>query len=129
MAKSFNETAPLDAALNVIKNNAVELTVCSTQPTTYAEGHTTYKLAGVTIDTGDFTGPAAGDAGGRKLTVAQQATITITASGTAAHVALLDSDDTLLLVTTCTNQALVDNDANTVTVPAWDIEIDVDTIT
>lgn len=129
MAKSINETAPLDAFLNVIKNAATKLHVCSTQPTTYTEANATYALAAVTIDTGDFTGPAAGDAGGRKLTVAQQATITIEASGTAAHIALTNGSDTLLLVTTCTEQALVDNDVNTVTVPAWDIEADVDTIT
>ena len=42
--------------------------------------------------------------------------------GTASHVALCDSANSkLLLVTNCTNQALVAT--NTVTIPLWKIEI------
>lgn len=79
-------------------------------------------MAIVTIDSADFTGPANGDTNGRKLTVAQQATITVDSSGTAQHIALADSANSkLLYVTTCTSQALTSG--NTVTVPAWDIEI------
>jgi hypothetical protein len=115
-----------DAALNVIKTNATRLTVCSTEPTTFTEANATYALADVTIDSADFTGPAAGDVtGGRKLTVGAQAGVLIDTSGTAAHVALLDvSNSKLLHVATCTSQALVANASNTVTVPAYDIELD-----
>jgi len=52
--------------------------------------------------------------------VNQQATITVDSSGSAQHVALCSSD-TLLYVTTCTAQQLTQG--NTVTIPAWDIEI------
>ena len=115
-----------DAALNNIKNNATRLTVCTTQPTTYTEGNATFALADITIDSADFTGPAAGDvAGGRKLTVGAQAGVLIDTSGTALHVALLDVANTKLLhVATCTSQALVANGSNTVNVPAYDIELD-----
>ena len=110
----------LDAALNYIANNANRISVCSTQPTTYTQATSTYKLAMSTSPT--FTGPANGDTSGRKLTVDQEASINVDASGTAQHVALSDSANSkLLYVTTCTSQALTEG--NTVTIPAWDIEI------
>jgi hypothetical protein len=48
--------------------------------------------------------------------------LTVDTTGTAAHVALVGSTgSTLLLVTTCTTQALTTG--NTVNIPAWDDEI------
>ena len=112
----------LDAALNNIKNNATRLCVCSAEPTTYTEAITTYELADVTIDSADFTGPADGDVSGRKIAVNEQADIDVDSSGTATHIALVDVSNTkLLLVTTCTSQALTAG--NTVTVPAFEDEI------
>ena len=120
MAKSVADVV-LDAALDYIKNNVTQEAVCSAEPTTYAEATSTYKLALKTgLTSGSFTGPANGDTSGRKVTVNQQATITVDTSGTAVYVALC-SATVLLYVTTCTSQALTA--ANTVTVPAWDIEI------
>jgi len=120
MGKSVHDDV-LDAALNYIKNNCNEMTVCSTEPTTYTEAHTTYKLADQTMASGDFT-VANGDTSGRKVTVAQKANITVDTTGTAQHVALTDTSGTkLLYVTTCTSQSLTSG--NTVTVPAWDVEI------
>lgn len=119
MAKSVHDNV-LDAALNYLKNNVVLETVCTSQPTSYAEASATYKLADVAVDSADFSGPANGDSSGRKIQVNQQATITVDSSGSAQHVALCSSD-TLLYVTTCTAQQLTQG--NTVTIPAWDIEI------
>jgi hypothetical protein len=120
MAKWQNDTI-LDQALNYIMNNVTQLCVCSAQPTTYAEATSTYKLAVKTgLNSGAFTGPANGDVSGRKVTVNQQAAITIDTGGTATHIAIC-SGSVLLYVTTCTSQAL--SAGNTVTVPAWDIEI------
>lgn len=122
MAKLVHDDV-LDGALDIIVNNATRLTVCSTQPTTYTEANATYALADVTVDSADFT-KANGDTNGRKLTVAAQSSVLIDASGTAAHIALLDvANSKLLYVTTCTSQALTANGSNTVNVPAWDIEI------
>jgi len=120
MAK-YQIDAMLDAALNYIKNNSTQISVCSTQPTTLVEAITTYKLAiktGLTV--GDFTGPVNGDTSGRKLTVNTAVDMTIDSSGTALFVALC-SGTLLLYVTTCTSQALTAG--GTVTTPAWDIEI------
>lgn len=119
MAKWQNDLM-LDAALDYIKNNCTQEAVCSAQPTTYAEATSTYKLALKTgLTSGSFT-HANGDTNGRKTTVAQQATITVDTGGTATHIALC-SGSVLIYITTCTSQAL--SAGNTVTVPAWDIEI------
>ncbi len=110
----------LDAALNYVKNNGTQLAVCSAQPTTYAEATSTYKLALKTgLTSGSFTGPANGDASGRKLGVNQQAGINVDTGGNATHIAICSGTE-LLYVTTCTSQALTQG--NTVTVPLWEIE-------
>jgi hypothetical protein len=120
MGKLVDNTV-LDGALEIIDDNAILLVVCSDTPTTYANATATYDLADVAIDAADMTiADDAGAGGGRKITIAEQAAITINHSGTATHIALC-STDTLLYVTTCTSQALVSG--NTVTVPAWKIQI------
>jgi hypothetical protein len=123
MAKWANDNV-MDAALAYV-DDATLLTVCSAQPTTYAEASSTYKLADVVMTAGagggDYT-LANGDSSGRKLTVAQQANMDIDSSGDATHVALsISGSSTLVYVTTCTTQTLTAG--GTVTVPAWDIEI------
>lgn len=122
MAKSVNDVV-LDAALDKIATADI-ITICTTEPTTYAEATATNKLADMAVTpghgNGDFT-KADGDVSGRKLTIAQQDDLVIDASGTAAHVALCDSaTSTLLYVTTCSNQPLVN--PGFVTIPAWKIE-------
>ena len=122
MAKTVAD-AVLDAALNFVKNNATKLHVCSTAPANYA-GIAAVELASVVIDSADFTGPADGDTSGRKVAVNAQTGMTVTASGTAAHIALSNGTDTLYYVTEIEpDTALVDNDTNTCSTDAWDIEI------
>jgi hypothetical protein len=122
MAKSTADVV-FDAALNYVKNNGSRITVCNAQPTTYTEAITTFKLADVDITSGDYTGPADGDVSGRKVTVNAQAGVTVDTTGTATHVAIVDVSNTaLLIVTTCTSQAIVGT--STIDIPAWDIEIE-----
>lgn len=128
MAKWANDLF-MDAALDRIKTGAGtfgpcnKMTVCSTQPTTYTEGNATYALADVAMTGTDFT-IGNGDTNGRKVAVAAKSSILIDTSGTAQHIALLDTVNSVLMyVTTCTSQALVANASNTVSVPTWDIEI------
>jgi hypothetical protein len=125
MTKAVNDSV-LDGALNVVKTTGTRLCVCSALPTTYAEATTTYdggaskyKLAIKTISATDFTGPADGAGGdGRKLTVNQQTGVTVDATATALYIAVCDSVlETVLIVTTCTSQALTSG--NTVTIPAF----------
>lgn len=120
MAKSVHNDV-LDAALDEVAT-ATRLVVCSGEPANFA-GIAAVALADVTLTAGDGGGDytiADGDVSGRKLTIAEQASITVDATGTATHISL-DDGTTLQYVTTCTSQALTSG--NTVTVPAWKIEI------
>lgn len=119
MAKYCNPDI-IDGALNVIKNNANLMIICSAQPTTRTEAVSTYALADVAMTGTDFT-LANGDVNGRKLTVAAKAGITVDAVGQATHIALVDGTR-LLYVTTCTAQQLAAI-GNLVNCPAYDIEI------
>ena len=121
MAKSIHNDV-LDAALDKIATGTI-LTVCSAEPTSRTEAVTTYALADIVMTAGDGNGDYTvgdGDTSGRKVAVAQQADIDIDSSGTATHIAICDAS-TLLLVTTCTSQALTSG--GTVTVPTFDDEI------
>lgn len=118
MAKSVHDDV-LDGALEIIKDNCNIMTVCSTEPTTRTEAITTYALGDAAMVTGDFT-IANGDTSGRKATVGSKSSVNVDATGTGTHVALCDGSR-LLYVTTCTSQALTSG--NTITFPAWDIEI------
>lgn len=113
--------AALDAAFDYIDQCNV-MTVCSTEPTTYTEANTTYKLASVamTPDT-DYT-KSNGDTSGRKVRVAAKSGVSITATGEANWVCLLKSGTSeLVYKTTCTAQTLTSG--GTVDIPVWDIEI------
>ena len=120
MAKSATD-AVLDSLLDVVAT-ATSLSVCATAPTTRTEVVTTNMLATVTVTptdgSGDFT--IANDVSGRKVTITEQAAIEVINTGSADHIALTD-DSNLLVVTTCTEQHLTDG--NTVTVPAWKINV------
>lgn len=75
----------------------------------------------------DYT-KADGDAGNasRKVTMLAKNGVSVSASGTATHVALtLTADTTVRLVTTCTSQALTSG--NTVNIPAWKHEFGIPT--
>jgi len=124
MAKSAVNDV-LDAMLDFIADNGNEINLCSAEPTTYLEAHTTYMLAQQALTVGDGNGDytiADGDSSGRKLTVAQQASVSITNSGTATHAAIVKtSTQELLAVTTVTPQVLTAG--GTVTIPSFKGEV------
>jgi len=119
MAKSQNDLM-LDAAFDWVRARVTGISVCSTQPTTYDHAYTTYCLAKTAMtSTGLTIADATGASGGRKVTIQAKSAVSVIASGTAAHIALFGSTGAtaLLLVTTCTTQALTSG--NTVNIPAW----------
>lgn len=121
MAKATSDVV-LDAMGEYVKANVTAQIACSAQPTTYTEAITTYALADVALTGTDVT-LANGDTSGRKGTIAAKSAVTIDASGTATHVALVNATGTaLLMVTTCTSLALTAGGGNTVGFPAWDFE-------
>ncbi|MCK5604835.1 hypothetical protein KAR91_23295 [Candidatus Pacearchaeota archaeon] len=121
MAKSQNDSM-LDAALAWLKTNMDAIKVCSSQPTTYSEAHSTYMLA--TAAHSISGSPANGDSSGRKIEVPVKNSTSVSSAGSADHVALtgsISSSQTLMYVTTCSTKALGASDK--VNIPAWDIEI------
>jgi hypothetical protein len=118
----FAPDGEMDAALDFI-DLADVMHLCSTLDSTptYAE-ITAASLADVAMTPNtDFT-KADGDTSGRKVTVAAKSGVTVDASGTANHVALVTvSGSVVRYVTTCTSQAVTSG--NTVNFPAWDAEI------
>lgn len=121
MAKFLPDTI-IDGMLAYIRERITGLSVCSTQPTTYAEATSTYMLATTNGLTSTDLALGDGDTSGRKISMPENAGVSVSNSGTAAHVAWWGSSgSTLLLVTTCTTQALTTG--NTVTIPTHDFEI------
>jgi uncharacterized metal-binding protein len=111
--------AMIDAALDYVAG-ATAMHACSTLDATPTLAEVTAaSLADVTMAGGDYT-KADGDTSGRKVTVAAKSGVTVDASGTANHIALVDGS-VVRYVTTCTSQALTSG--NTVNFPAWKIEI------
>jgi hypothetical protein len=118
-----------DSALDWLSSNGKKMYVCTTAISSasvpnYTKVTSTAALTGaITMSTSSDYTKAVGDSSGRKVTVAQKASISVTASGTGARVCLVDStgSGTVAYVTTCTSQALTSG--NTVTIPAWDVEV------
>lgn len=109
----------LDGSLNIVRA-ATRLVALPAEPASFAAANTA-KLAEATLTTGDFT-IAAGDISGRKVTIAAKSGLSVLATGTANHVALLDAGTSrLLYVTTCPAQALAAG--GVVSIAAWNIEI------
>jgi len=112
----------LDLMLDVIRARITGISVCSTQPTTYAEATSTYKLADKNGLTSTYLTKGNGDTSGRKVAMAANNSISVDTTGTAAHIAWWGSTgSTLLYVTTCTTQAITTG--NTVNIPTHDFEI------
>lgn len=111
MAKAIPDVT-MDPSLDKLAT-ATRMTALSSQPANFA-AIAAALLASQTMTSGDFA--KADDTSGRKLTVAAKNAVSVTATGTATHVAL-DDGTTLLGVTTCTSQALTSG--NQVNFPAW----------
>jgi hypothetical protein len=118
----FQADAILNAALTYIATSTMQFVISAVADAaapTYAECAGTYDLATHIMAGGDFA-QADGAVNGRKVTIAEQAAITVDHSGTALGVVLgISAGTVMVFVTTCTSQALVS--ANTVTIPAWTI--------
>jgi len=123
MGKWVHDDCP-DAMLDKIAEGN-EINLCSAQPTTYAEAHSTYMLAQQALTPGDGNGDfivGDGDTSGRKVTVAQQSPVSIINSGTANHAAIVNTTESkLILVTTVTPQVLTAG--GTVTIPSFKDEV------
>ena len=110
----------LDAALAVISSLAENLYITSQEAVDYTGAQTTYKLG--TKASPGFTGPANGDASGRKVTIDAITDGVVDATGTATHWALCDNSDTKLLAAGPLDSGQGVTETNTFTLAAFDIE-------
>jgi len=95
--------AGLDLLLEDVRVNVDKMTLCASEPATYADATsgTDVFLAEATLASDDFT-VADGDVDGRKITVAAQEGVSITNSGTCNHVVLVDTAaEVIKAITTC----------------------------
>ena len=86
--------AVLDGGLDFVAANFTRAIVCSTEPTTYAQAATTYKLVEYTISSGNFT-KANGDTSGRKITLGALSGNSATAAGNGNFIAFTNGSNTL----------------------------------
>jgi len=124
MAKLVPDTQ-LDAMLLILIANTDRIDVCADTPTTYGNSTTggAFSLGNTTVTAGigvDWSS-GAGDATGRKVTLAQQTGVSVSDSGTATHIAGTDGTSVLYFVTTCTSQAVTAG--NTMTINTFDLEL------
>jgi len=125
MAKYQNDLM-LDAGLAWLQDSVIKMGIYTAQPVSLAECTASTALAfSGALTTGSFVIADDSTNGGRKLTVAAQATLAVVTTGVASHVALFSSVGTtgLHYVVTCITQALPDTSGK-VTVPAFKITLD-----
>lgn len=121
MAYKYAPDAMIDMSLQWVAGSSTHYCICSGTPATFAAAFTTNILAGLPIASGCVTGPA-DDTSGRKITILARTGASITSSATASSIALVNkASSTLLYVTSCTEQALVDG--GTVDTSEWKINI------
>jgi len=97
------------------------LDICSQEPSSYAEATSTYTLGNKTSLT--ITGPSNGDISGRKATVSAITDGTVTGTGTATHIAVVDVSETKLLATQSLATPEGVTASETFTLTAFDVEI------
>lgn len=108
-----------DQGLDWLDANGTRVDICSQEPANYTEATSTYTLGTATVNTG---APQDGDTDGRKVTVPAVSGASVTASGTATHVALTDGSS-VLCATTALSASQAVSDGNTFDLAAWDITL------
>lgn len=116
----LNDSAQ-DALLNEVGDNSDELTVCSSEPTDYTEAYTTYKLGSKANPS--FTGPAAGDVSGRKITCDAISDGSITGDGTVSYWSLVNTTSGDLLAAGSLSTSASVSSGAIFTLAAFDIEV------
>ena len=123
MAK-YCSTIILNQACSYIGSNSKKMGIYTANPANLAACTATTYLALVAMTTADFT-IADGDVSGKKVTVAQKATIAVTTTGVPNSIVLFSTQagtTGIHYITTCSTAQALTSTANTVTIPAWDIE-------
>jgi len=110
-----------DNGLTVLDTEANRIDICSTEPATYAEATSTYTLGNSTSLS--IGAPADRSGGGREVTVAAISDGSVTATGTAAYYAIVDTLNSRLLATGSLSASQVVTSGNTFTLTSVTIGI------
>lgn len=122
----YIDPSVLDAALTEIKDNANSLVICSSLPSSYA-GAVSATLGTKASPTISSPQARADGAAGRRIVVSAITDGTVSADGTATCVALLDTDNSVLLIAkeyaedqTVTNGGTFKTSEISIDLPAFD---------
>lgn len=110
-----------DDGLNTLTNDANRIDVTSQEATTYAEATSTYTLGNST--SASAGSPADRTGGGREVEVGAITDGSITGTGTATHYALVDTVNSVLLVTGSLTASQSVTSGNTFSLAAFKIGI------
>lgn len=119
------ENRVLDLGLNVLDTEATHLYICSSEPTNFTQATSTFALGNKNFGAGAVYGaPAAGGAtNSRKVSTTAVTDGSVTASGTAAWVAAIDSVNSRLLAVYALASSQVVTSGNTFTLGSFDTQI------
>lgn len=120
MAAFLNDRV-YDNGLSALTSETTQLVICSTQPTTYTEAFTTYKLGTKTSPT--VGSPGAGSPNGRQVTVSAITDGSISASGTANSLALIDTSNSRLLTSQLLSSTQAVTSGNPFTLTSFTVRI------
>jgi len=110
-----------DNGLTVLDTEANKVLVTSQEASTYTEANSTYALGNSTSLS--IGAPADRSGGGRKVAVAAITDGSVTATGTATHYALVDTNNSRLLATGSLTASQAVTSGNTFTLATFDIGI------
>ena len=114
----------LDLGLNVLDTEADTIVICSTEPTTFTEANSTFKLGSKTFAAGGaFGAPAAGAPNGRKVTSTAITDGTVNATGLAGFWAVIDVANSRFLASGALAATQNVTSGNTFALPAFDIRL------
>jgi hypothetical protein len=115
----------LDAALNILNNNADRIDICSQEPATYTEATSTYTLG--FKDHGSagtaFGNPADRSPSGRKVASTAVTDGAVTATDTATHYGVSDTANSKLLAASSLASSQAVTSGNAWSLPSFDIGI------
>jgi len=110
-----------DNGLTILDTEATKVLVTSQEASTYTEANSTYAMGNSTSLS--IGAPADRSGGGRKVAVASITDGSVTATGTATHYALVDTNNSRLLATGALTASQAVTSGNTFTLATFDIGI------
>lgn len=110
-----------DNGLTILDTEANKVLVTSQEASTYTEANSTYAMGNSTSLS--IGAPADRSGGGRKVAVASITDGSVSATGTATHYALVDTNNSRLLATGALTASQAVTSGNTFTLATFDIGI------